>query len=255
MRLIFLGTAAALVTDPENYQSNMLLRSPSGESLLIDCGADVRRSLHTQGFDHQDIGSVYLSHLHADHAGGLEWLAFARKFAPNPLSKPHFYLTERLVKPLWEHTLSGGLTSLTDEPASLSAYFQMHPVVDGGGFDWEGIHFYIIENPHIESEFAHMPSYGLLFEVNGQTIFLTTDMQFQPDHAMPYYHAAQLIFQDCETSVHPSGVHAHYQELKTLDPAIKAKMWLYHYNDAPSQTQARADGFCGFVRPGQHFNL
>jgi ribonuclease BN (tRNA processing enzyme) len=255
VRLIFLGTAAALTTLPDNYHSNLLLQAESGESLLIDCGADARRSLQALGLDHHDISSVYISHLHSDHAGGLEWLAFARKFSENGLPKPHLYITEHLVEPLWQHTLSGGLTSLNDEPASLSAYFQVHPVADGNNFRWAGIDFKIIANPHIESPFAHMPSYGLLFTINNTVIFLTTDMQFNLPHALPYYQAADLIFQDCETTATSSGVHAHYQQLRTLDPAIKAKMWLYHYNDHPNQAQAQNDGFHGFVTPGQQFVL
>lgn len=254
MRLIFLGTASAFVTDPDNYQSNLLLQSAAGKSLLIDCGADVRRSLHVLGLGHGDITDVYLSHLHADHAGGLEWLGFSRKFDEQRLPKPNLYLSEDLVEPLWEHTLSGGMTSLSDEPASLAAYFQVHPISAGGGFTWADIHFQIIENRHIASKFACMPSYGLLFQTCKQTVFLTTDAQFQPEHSLPYYRQADLILQDCETSPAPSGVHAHYQQLKTLDPAIKAKMWLYHYNNS-ELPDARADGFAGFARPGQGFDL
>jgi len=255
VRLIFLGTAAAFVTDIDNYQSNMLLQSDNGRLLLIDCGTDARRSLHVLGFSHRDIADVYLSHLHADHAGGLEWLAFSRKFDEQTLPKPRLYLNENLVKPLWEHTLSGGLTSLTDEPASLSAYFKVHPIKDEAGFRWEGVYFRLIKNRHIASKFAHMPSYGLRFKVNDRVIFLTTDAQFQPDHSLRDYQKADLIFQDCETAPIHSGVHAHYQQLKTLDPAIKAKMWLYHYNNQVKLPDAKADGFGGFVVPGQTFDL
>lgn len=252
MRLIFLGTASAFVTDADNYQSNMLLQSAAGELLLIDCGTDARRSLCALGFTHSDITDVYLSHLHADHAGGLEWLGFTRKFDEQRLSKPKLYLNEHLAVPLWENSLSGGLTSLSDEPASLSAYFQVHPIADGGGFTWQKIYFQLIKNRHIESQFAHMPSYGLFFQVNTQKVFLTTDAQFQPEHLLPYYQQADIIFQDCETSLPPSGVHAHYQQLKTLAPAIKAKMWLYHYNHPPLPN-ALAAGFAGFAEPRQHF--
>jgi ribonuclease BN (tRNA processing enzyme) len=253
MRLIFLGTGAAFVTDVNNYQSNMLLQSASGKLLLIDCGADVRRSLHSQGFSFRDITDVYISHLHSDHAGGLEWLGFTRKFSTH-LTKPNLYLSEHLVAPLWEHTLAGGLTSLSDEPASLSAFFQVHPVADGKNFRWENISFEIIPHRHVESQFAHMPSYGLFFSINGRWVFLTTDAQFQPEQSLPYYQKADYIFQDCEIAAIPSGVHAHYNQLRTLPPEIKAKMWLYHYNSG-ALPDAVADGFGGFIQPGQQFNF
>lgn len=253
MHLIFLGTASAFVTEQNNYQSNMLLQAPDGKLLLIDCGTDARRSLHALGFTHRDIVNVYLSHLHADHAGGLEWLAFSRKFDEHRLSKPNLYLNEELVTPLWEHTLSGGLTSLTDEPASLSAYFRVHPIKDSNSFTWEGVDFQLVRSRHIDSQYAHMPSYGLFFTVNHHQVFITTDAQFQPEYLLPYYQQAQIIFQDCETKPNPSGVHAHYQQLLALDPTIKAKMWLYHYDALPATAQA--DGFAGAVIPGQVFDL
>lgn len=254
MKLTFLGAGAAFVTDPNNFHSNMLLETTSGELLLIDCGGDARRSLHARGLNHQDITNVYISHLHADHAGGLEWLAFSRKFDKNCATKPKLYLHEDLVLPLWNHTLAGGLTSLSDEPSSLQAYFEVNSIPEGQIFNWQGIPFQIIKNKHIHSHFAEMPSYGLFFPLNNQWILLTTDAQFQLDHFKSYYQKADIIFHDCETSSKRSGVHAHYQDLKTLDPNIKAKMWLYHYN-CNELPNAKADGFLGFVQPGQRFTF
>ncbi|MBS0351141.1 MAG: MBL fold metallo-hydrolase [Proteobacteria bacterium] len=256
MRFIFIGSGAAFVKDPHNYQSNILLQSPSKELLLIDCGTDARRALNELNLTHRDIANVYISHLHADHAGGLEWLAFTRKFDQQKCSKPNLYISKRFTAPLWDHTLSGGLTSLSDEPASLSAFFQVYSIPEGQGFQWQNINFQLIKSQHILSNFAEMPSYGLFFQVNNRWIYLTTDAQFQLENFLPYYRQASLIFQDCETSAHPSGVHAHYQQLKALDPSIKSKMWLYHYNcDHDGLPDAVADGFCGFVKPRQVFEL
>ncbi len=254
MRLIFLGTGAAFVTDPNNYHSNLLLESADGKLLLIDCGGDARRSLHAIGLNHQNITDVYISHLHADHAGGLEWLAFSRKFDENCLAKPKLYIHENLVSSLWEHSLSGGLTSLSDEPSTLQAYFEVHSIAEGHIFSWQGIPFQLLKNKHIYSHFAEMPSYGLFFPIADQCLLLTTDAQFQLNHFAPYYQKADIIFQDCETSTKRSGVHAHYQDLKTLDAKIKAKMWLYHYN-CNQLPDAQADGFLGFVKPGQIFTF
>ncbi len=254
MRLIFLGTASAFVTDFDNYQSNMLLQSNDDQLLLIDCGSDVRRSLHSLGYNYSDINNVYISHLHADHVGGLEWLAFSRKFNEYQLSKPNLFLCEDMVTTLWDHTLSGGLTSLPDEPSTLSSYFQVHPIPLEGSFIWHSIVFQIIKNKHILTDFAEMPSYGLYFAINNQKILLTTDTQFQPQEMQPYYQKADIIFQDCETTQKPSGVHANYQQLKTLAENIKSKMWLYHYNDS-NLPDAKADGFAGFVQPGQAFDF
>jgi ribonuclease BN (tRNA processing enzyme) len=253
-RLIFLGTSAALVTDSHNFQSNLLLQNSEDESLLIDCGSDARRALNQYQLTHRHVNSVYISHLHADHAGGLEWLAFSRKFDDEQVPKPNLYISETFVDNLWEHTLSGGLNSLHDEPASLSAFFQVHAIPEKGSFNWQNIIFSLVKMQHIYSEFSEMPSYGLFFSLNHQKIFLTTDTQFQPEKLKSYYQAADIIFQDCETNEKASGVHAHYQQLKTLDLAIRAKMWLYHYN-SNNLPDAQKEGFLGFVKPGQFFEF
>ncbi len=253
-QLLFLGTSAAFVTDPNNFQSNLLLSNRMGNRLLIDCGTDARRALNLHGFSHKEINNVFISHLHADHAGGLEWLAFSHKFNDHGISKPNLYISASLVDTLWEHSLSGGLTSLNDEPASLSAFFQVHPVKEGGSFTWENVKFELVKTVHILSDYADLPSYGLFFQLNKTYIFLTTDTQFQPEKMQAYYQKADIIFHDCETSEKPSKVHAHYQQLKTLDPAIKRKIWLYHYNDN-HLPDAKVEGFAGFVKPGQLFDF
>src|SRR5215813_8474415 len=71
MKLTFIGTGSAFTMD--NFQSNMLLED-SGKRLLIDAGGDVRFALAKVGLGAKDIDALYISHLHADHIGGIEWL-------------------------------------------------------------------------------------------------------------------------------------------------------------------------------------
>ena len=85
MKLTFAGTGSAFCMAADNFQSNMVLETtPSGEDrpqrLLIDCGSDARHSLRNLGFMPNDFDGVYISHLHSDHIGGLEWMALANYF-------------------------------------------------------------------------------------------------------------------------------------------------------------------------------
>ena len=253
MKLLFLGAGSGLGTDFGNFQSNMLLLTDSGKKLLIDCGTDIRFSLTKAGYVPEEIDAVYLSHLHADHIGGIEWFAFQRKFASQN-GAPQLIAHERLVHPLWEHSLSGGLKTLDDREATLSAYFVVHVVNDGEIFNWEGLTLDLVQTVHIYSNKKLMPSYGLNIGYKGKTFLITTDTQFTLDRFKPYYRAATLIFHDCETLDVPSGVHTHFNQLDTLDPKIKAKLWLYHYNDG-DLPDAKSHGFAGFVRCGQEFDL
>ncbi|MCP4399331.1 MAG: MBL fold metallo-hydrolase [bacterium] len=250
MQLIFLGSGSAF--NLQNYQSNMLLKADDGSLLLIDCGADVRFSLHDQGYRYQDIDRVYISHLHSDHVGGLEWLGFTRKFDPL-CSKPHLYISRFIKHELWNNVLSGGMLSLQGEIADLDTYFKVHSIPKNHGFHWKQINFQLIQAVHIMSGFHIVPSFGLLFSINGIKTFLTTDTQFSPAQITDFYKSADLILHDCETLAYKSGVHANYTELCSLPEEIKAKIWLYHYQDG-ALPDAKADGFLGFIKKGQVFD-
>ncbi len=250
MKVRFIGVGSAFTL--ANYQSNLLVESDSGKKLLLDCGSDARFALQELGVAHRDIDSIYISHLHADHVGGLEWIGFATKFDPH-CPKPHLYISRYLKNELWSNVLSGGMLSLQGEVADLETYFEVHSVPKNGSFVWEGIEFQLIQTVHIMDGFSIVPSFGLIFVIHGIKSFLTTDTQFAPEQLKDFYQAADIIFQDCETAPFESGVHAHYTKLKTLPEEFKHKMWLYHYQDG-DVPDARADGFRGFITRGQVFD-
>lgn len=252
MKLLFLGTGSAFAVDG-NFQSNMLLQAKSGRNFLIDCGTDIRLSLFEQGFSYRHVHAVYLSHLHADHVGGLEWLAFTTKFDPE-CQRTTLYAPEGVLKDLWNKTLEGGLSSIQGITADIGTYFDVVSIEPNGSFTWEEATFYIVQTLHAISRYAIMPSFGLLIHYKEKVIFITTDSQFTPTSFNMIYQKADLIFHDCETSSIKSGVHAHFDELNELDESIKKKMWLYHYNAGPLPDPI-ANGFAGFVTKGQAFDL
>lgn len=252
MELIFLGSGSAFTVGNDNYQSNVLLKHGHSDYLLIDCGSDARLALYEQGIPPHSIQDVYISHLHADHVGGLEWFAFFTKFGPHRSQKPCLHISKNLAVTLWENVLSGGLSSLEECQASLETFFEVDAVE--GSFSWQGIEFELVPTVHTYSNHLLCPSYGLFFSTDELRILFSTDVQFVPDKMAYYYDKADLIFHDCETSETKSAAHAHYDELLSLDPLIKAKMWLYHYNPG-LLPDAKQDGFRGFVKKGQRFNF
>jgi ribonuclease BN (tRNA processing enzyme) len=253
MRICFIGTGAAFTTQ-SNYQSNMFLEI-GDRKLLIDCGSDCRHGLHELGMGSKDIDSVFISHLHADHIGGLEWLAFTSYFDSNRQKKINLFLRQSLVDPLWR-SLSSGLQSLDEKEADLSTYFNVRIIKDDGDFVWEGLTIHTFHTVHQISNGKLMPSYGLFFKANNKNVLISCDSRF-PTSEQPlykFYPKADLIFHDCEICNPKTTLHAHYDELKTLDPSIKAKMWLYHYQSSKLPDPKR-EGFLGFVQKGQSFDL
>jgi ribonuclease BN (tRNA processing enzyme) len=256
-----LGSGSAFTMN--NYQSNFLI-SRNEKNLLIDCGGDIRFSMRDFGdLNYLDVDGVYVSHAHADHIGGLEWLAFSSHFDPRYVKQPKLFGESEFIRPLWDKSLSGGLEGLEGIDAHLSTYFDVQPIMRNGFFEWEGIKFDIVQAIHVASKYAVLGSYGLMFTVpeTGKRIYITTDVQFCPETSMKaYYKEADIILHDCETG-YPSGVHAHYNMLKTLSPDIKKKMYLYHYQDNVLndfdnwKTKAKNDGFLQFLTKGMSMQV
>lgn len=253
MKLRFIGSGSAFTM--ENYHSNMVLESED-KKLLIDCGGDVRFALRDQLFTSRDIDDVYISHLHNDHIGGLEWLAFATYFDPGK-KRPGLYAVAPLMSGIWR-SLKGGLASLQAKQATLETYFNTHRLRVNNAFMWQSVDFMPIQTIHIMDGYSIVSSFGLM--INNSTlekprkIFITTDTQNNPNQLKDFYNEADIIFHDCETSNFKSGVHAHYSELEILDDETKKKMWLYHYQDG-KLPDAKKDGFAGFVKRGQSFTI
>ena len=253
MRLLFLGSGSAQTTDVDNFQSNMLLIAQSGRRLLIDCGSDIRRSLAMQGLSYLDITDIYISHLHADHIGGLECIGFQSKFDPR-CARPRLYIETSLAQRLWEHSLCGGMGVISEGDTTLATFFDVCSVDAQGSFQWEGARFDLVPVVHVCAGERVVYSYGLLIHIGERVILLTTDTRFNRTQLESHYANAGLIFQDCETGILRTGVHVHYDELLQLPDSVRCKMWLYDYPPG-TLPDAVADGFRGFVLPGQCFDL
>jgi ribonuclease BN (tRNA processing enzyme) len=252
VELKFLGVSSALSVGYKIFQSNMIIKSLSDKYLLIDCGTDIKHSLNEQNIQSSDIDAVYISHLHSDHTGGLEWLGFSSLFMKNK-KKPKLYVDSLLEKTLWDNVLSGGMSSIEEEKASLATYFDVQKIVHDG-FVWEGYKFELISVVHSMHNHRQLPCFGLIIHGDKKKVFLSTDTRFTPKNLITTYNNVDLIFHDCETIADPSMQHATYNDLKTLSPNIKAKMWLYDYNDI-NEFNATQDGFLGFVIQGQKFDI
>ena len=258
MLLQFVGAGSAF--NLEQFQSNMILKSgeESNNGLLIDIGSLAPIALKNLGIlghnisDH--IKGLYVSHCHSDHIGGIEWLGLNTLFNPNA-PKPKLLAMPDVMEQLWENALKAGMETLEGSIASLSTFFDLVVLQPNEWFVWDGLQLMPVQTIHVVGGYKFMPSYGLMmgYGYPAERIFLTTDTQSNPNQLQAFYRQADTIFHDCETSPFKSGVHAHYDELIKLDAEVRAKMYLYHYNEG-DLPDAKADGFRGFVTAGQKFN-
>lgn len=237
-----------------DWQSNFLVstRDKDGatDNVLVDAGGYLPLMLQDAGVKITDIRHVYVSHLHADHVCGLEALFITRYFAEKygRIPRPSLFINEALAAPLWTRSLRGGLETLENVRADLTTYVNLRKIRRNGRFHLGDIDFRLIQTVHIVADASIQHSYGLMIYVGSRKVYLTTDTQFAPNQIMRFWQEADVILQDCESGP-KSGVHAHYDELKSLPPEIRAKMWLYHYGTgAREKYDPAADGFQGFLR-------
>ncbi len=259
MKIKFLGVGGAFAPIAIG-NSNMLL-SHNGKNMLVDFGKTGVYILRDElGIQLTEIDAVWVSHLHDDHVGSIGDLALARYFMPirdqvGVAIKPKLYTIRYLMEELWNNTLRGNLETVEGKIMTLTDYFDCKPLEPNTSFEWQGYNFQPIQTIHVMAGYIFRYSYGLII-TNPETkkkTFITTDTQFAPNQLHHFYATCDLIFHDTETLPFKSNVHAHYSDLNTLSAEIKKKMWLYHY--AKPIDSWEKDGFAGFVKKGQEFDI
>lgn len=232
MNIKFLGTGSAFTL--KNWHTNTLIQH-NGKNLLIDAGSDIRHSLKEANLSYKDIDALYITHLHGDHCGGVEYLAFTTYFDPSVKDKITLIGNNELIRELWNSSLKGGLKSVQGKKTNLDDYFDTMMIRKNGTFEWEDIVFHIVQSVHVVDEYSIVPCYGLMIECPSSSgkhkIYYTGDTQFCPNQIMDFYKHADLIIHDCETLPFKSGVHANFLDLAQLPDEIKFKMILQHYQD------------------------
>lgn len=240
------------------YRNTQFYIKHNGSSLLIDAGFDTKFSLAENGLSVADISDIYITHAHADHIGGLEYIAFMTYFNPT-LNKPFLMGHYTIMDKLW-NSLRLGLECIDLPEISLHTYFLVLEF-NNIAFTSCGIQFNLVKTPHVENQYHPMDSYGLFFETeNKNKVYITGDSILSKNNTnIDFYKNANIIFQDCETTVgFETGVHAHYNTLNKFSKEIKAKMYLNHYGDNVDDVwkeKAVDDGFKGFVPLGADIEI
>lgn len=231
VKMQMLGTGSAFA---KNYFNNNALLLGSGYNLLIDCGITAPLAMHELGRSFEEIDAVLITHLHADHVGGLEELALTLRHKTG--RKMTLLLAEALVDPLWEHTLMGGLYQ-EGITTSLDDVFHVRPLHPDTNYSLSPeINVHLLRTPHIPGK----DSYSLLLN---EEIFYSADMTFEPKllTGLVRNRGCRKIYHDCQLEG-PGVVHTTLNELKSLPEDIRSRISLMHYGDEKPDYIGRTAG-------------
>lgn len=242
MKLQMLGTGSAFA---KVFNNNNAMLMVDGRKLLVDCGITAPKALHELGYNFNDLDAVLITHIHADHVGGLEELAFQMKFIYG--RKPILYLADTLVEPLWENTLKGGLQQYETE--TLNDFFEVRPLREGVKTELlPGLNVELLSTIHIPNKM----NYSLLFN---DFFFYSGDTTFNSDLLCSLVNdrGVKVIFHDCQ--LHPPGVvHACLSQLLTLPAIVQERLYLMHYADNQAEYIGRT-GLMRFVEQHRVYDL
>jgi phosphoribosyl 1,2-cyclic phosphodiesterase len=222
MKITFFGTGSAFNHD---YGNNAALLEFSNTNLLLDCGYSVPRYLEEK-IKIGNINNIWVSHMHADHIGGLEEIAFKNKFMYGGKKANlivHEYMYQDLINWL-QLTLkwtTKGVTTVDD-------YFNVVKMNSDTVFGLEDEEFMMVKVGHI----GMMPAFMLI----GRNFVYTGDCKFV-DWTKANLEKINYIFQDTQLATYGDDVHTTLDQLLTLPLEIRKKIYCMHYGSNIDEMQ------------------
>ncbi len=207
------------------YSSCLALRHES-RWLLVDCPHPIRKMMAEAdvALDLFDVEAVALTHLHADHASGLEGYGYFSHFAMG--RRAVIAAFPPVVERLWDGHLAAGMERLVVPGSRAPARRTLE--------DYFDVRSLSVDAPTAIGPFAiecrptrhHIPTTAFRIRAGGRTLAYSADTSFDRDLIAWLAEGADLVIH--ETNL---GTHTPYAELAALDEALRDRMRLIHYPD------------------------
>lgn len=202
--------------EPRNrrLRASLLVES-AGESLLVDCGPDLRQQLLDA--DVAAIDALVVTHDHADHCHGIDELrpVAQRRKAPIPLHARREVIVR--LQQRFAYAFAG------------SGFYQpvVKPIEAGEELYLGDASIRFVDQPH-----GAVTSLGLRLDENGRSAVYAIDFSQMTDDMAKWYEGAEVMICDClQRRPHPT--HAHLDAVLGWARALRVgRLLLTHMNNS-----------------------
>lgn len=194
-----------------------------GSRFLIDCGASALIGLNRLGLDANAIGTIFISHLHGDHFGGLVWWLLhgqhvARRTVPLDVVGP-VAIEKRFI---------AAAEALFPRSTATERRFEMrfHELVNETPLTINGVTVTPFEVAHPSGS----PPYALRLEAGAKTLGFSGDTHWV-DNVARAAEGADLMLIECYGYDAEVRYHMAWKRIEAELPRLKAKrIMLTHMN-------------------------
>ena len=188
MKLTILGSGTS-VPHPERAAPSHFLETSKG-SVLLDIGADAPHRMAEERLDWPNLDSIWISHFHLDHMGGLVPFLFGTKWAPQMQSrtKPLRIFGPKGLRRIIEAMNDSNNYELLDQP------FAVEIVEVGPDADFEivpSVAAKTFSTPHTEESLALRVK-----DEESKSFVYTSDTGFSED-LIPFAKDVDLLLMEC----------------------------------------------------------
>jgi ribonuclease BN (tRNA processing enzyme) len=220
MKFQFIGCGDAFGTGGR-FNTCFLVEHSAG-AFLIDCGASSMVALRQRGVDLNSVRTIFITHLHGDHFGGLPFFLldaqlYSRRAAPLTIAGPHG-LEERLAQ-----------TQEVLFPGSSEARRKFEvEIIELAPSETREVHGVSVST-HPMRHPCGAPPHGLRLTVDGKTVAYTGDTEWNED-IIPLGRDADLFVVECLFYDKAVPHHLNYASIRqNLDRIGARRVVLTHF--------------------------
>ncbi len=232
MQLTLIGCGDAFGAGGQ-LQTSFHVRSQAA-SFLIDCGTSTLIGMQRLGLKPNDIDTVFVTHLHGDHFGGLSWLLIdaqyvSRRTRPLVVAGP-LGIEARFVAAT-EALYPGASSAARVFALQFVEYEERRPLDIGG----------VRVTPFEVKHPSGAPPYALRFDVDGKVLTFTGDTGWT-ESLLDAARGADLLISECFQYDLKLDIHLDYKTIDANYARLGAKrVLLTHMGEAMLAEVAQVD--------------